>query len=98
MSNQIVETNQVSNENQETEEKPIDACVDRPCEINKIIIKKSSKPRAKPTPKIVKEEEEKPSIKVKNEIDEDEVIEFIKKNENLKKEILKILLELINKI
>ena len=98
MSNQIVETNQVSNENQETEEKPIDACVDRPCEINKIIIKKASKPRAKPTPKIVKKEE-KPSIKVKNEIDEDEVIEFIKKNENLKKEILKILMvELINKI
>ena len=88
MSNQIVETNQVSNENQETEEKPIE----------KIIIKKASKPRAKPTPKTVKKEE-KPSIKVKNEIDEVEVIEFIKKNENLKKEILKILMvELINKI
>ena len=64
-----------------------------------IIIKKASKPKAKPTPKTVKKEENKPSIKVKNELDEEEVIEFIKKNENLKKEILKILMmELINKI
>ena len=68
MSDPIDETNQVSNENQETEEKPIE----------KIIIKKASKPRAKPTQKTVKKE--KPSIKVKNEIDEVEVIEFIKKN------------------
>ena len=68
-------------------------------EPEKIVIKKASKPKAKPTPKTVKKEENKPSIKVKNELDEEEVIEFIKNNENLKKEILKILMmELINKI
>jgi len=68
-------------------------------EPEKIIIKKASKPKAKPTPKTIKKEVEQPNIKVKNELDEEEVIEFIKKNENLKKEILKILMmELINKI
>ena len=65
----------------------------------KIVIKKASKPRAKPTPKVVKKEIEQPNIKVNNELDEEQVIEFIKTNENLKKEILKILMmELINKI
>jgi len=68
-------------------------------EPEKIIIKKASKPKAKPAPKLIKKEVEQPNIKVKNELDEEEVIEFIKKNENLKKEILKILMmELINKI
>ena len=67
-------------------------------EPEKIVIKKASKPRAK-TPKAIKKEVEQPNIKVKNELDEEQVIEFIKTNENLKKEILKILMmELINKI
>jgi len=67
-------------------------------EPEKIVIKKASKPRAK-TPKSIKKEIEQPNIKVKNELDEEQVIEFIKTNENLKKEILKILMmELINKI
>jgi len=68
-------------------------------EPEKIIIKKASKPKPKPAPKSIKKEVEQPNIKVKNELDEEEVIQFIKKNENLKKEILKILMmELINKI
>ena len=68
-------------------------------EPEKIIIKKASKPKAKPTPKTIKKEVEQPNIKVKNELDEEEFIEFIKNNENLKKEILKLLMmELINKI
>ena len=50
-------------------------------EPEKIIIKKASKPKAKPTPKTIKKEVEQPNIKVKNELDEEEVIEFIKKNE-----------------
>ena len=57
----------------------------------KIVIKKTPKPRAKTTTP--------PIVKVKQELDENEVIEFIKGNDNIKKEILKILLsELINKI
>ena len=68
-------------------------------EPEKIVIKKASKPRAKTATKTVKKEIEQPNIKVKNELDEEQVIEFIKTNENLKKEILKILMmELINKI
>ena len=83
-------------------------------EPEKIVTKKASKPRAKTAqlgarnerqegsearPKAIKKEIEQPNIKVNNELDEEQVIEFIKTNENLKKEILKILMmELINKI
>jgi hypothetical protein len=70
-------------------------------EPEKIVIKKASKPKAKPKPAPLKTEtkEEKPNVKVKSELDEEEVIDLIKNNENLKKEILKILMvELINKI
>ena len=70
-------------------------------EPDKIVIKKASKPKAKPKPMPLKTEtkEEKPNVKVKSELDENEVIDLIKNNETLKKEILKILMvELINKI